>query len=107
MQFATAQGKPLAGAEVRVFAPGEPGRPALTGRTDAAGKFKFSANEDGFWSAEARAGGEISRVMVRVGGNPGQRKLSPLWVLGGLLALLVLAFAYRVVRARSRRPPRP
>src|SRR5216684_6925147 len=38
VQFATADGKPIADAEVRVFAPGEPGRPVLTGRTDGTGK---------------------------------------------------------------------
>ena len=30
VQFATSDGKPMANAEVRVFAPGEPNRPALT-----------------------------------------------------------------------------
>src|SRR5439155_9210051 len=47
VQFATSTGKPMAHAEVRVFAPGEPNRPALTGRTDSDGKFEFAANEDG------------------------------------------------------------
>ena len=56
VQFATQDGKPMANAEVRVFAPGEPNRPALTGRTDSAGKFEFPADKDGFWSAEARSG---------------------------------------------------
>ncbi len=106
-QFATPDGKPMADAEVRVFAPGRPGKPALVGRTDGAGKFEFPANEDGLWSAEARSGSEIARVTVRVGGKQAQNEepLSPLWLIGGLLLLLVLAFAYRVARARSRRPP--
>jgi hypothetical protein len=102
VQFATADGKPIADAEVRVFAPGERGQPTLTGRTDSAGKFEFSANTDGLWSAEARSGGEISRVTVRVGDNEKTEPLSPYWVVGGLLVLLVLAFGYRVARARSR-----
>src|SRR5208282_2688665 len=67
VQFATADGKPMADAEVRVFAPGRPSRPVLTGRTDSAGKFEFSANTDGLWSAEARGGSEIARATVRVG----------------------------------------
>jgi hypothetical protein len=106
VEFSTADGKPLADAEVRVFAPGRPGTPVLTGRTDKDGKFEFSANEDGLWSAEARTGDEIGRVTVRVGGS-GQKEepLSPAWVIGGLFLLLVLAFAYRLLRARSRRPP--
>ena len=58
VQFATQDGKPMANAEVRVFAPGQPSRPALTGRTDSDGKFDFPADRDGFWSAEARSGDE-------------------------------------------------
>jgi len=107
VQFATSDGKPIADAEVRVFAPGEPGRPTLTGRTDSTGKFEFSANIDGLWTAEAHAAGEIARVMVRVGGKEDTEPPSPVWVIGGLLLLLILAFAYRVARARSRRPPNP
>lgn len=107
VQFATGEGKPMADAEVRVFAPGQPGRPALTGRTDSTGKFEFPANEDGMWSAEAHAGGEIARVMVRVGNGAGsssdKEPLSPFWLLAGLLLLLVLAFAFRALRARNRR----
>ena len=105
VEFSTADGKPLADAEVRVFAPGRPQTPALTGHTDKNGKFEFSANEDGLWSAEARANDEIARVTVRVGGT-GQKQepLSPVWAIAGLLGLLVLAFGYRMLRARSRRP---
>jgi nickel transport protein len=108
VQFATQDGKPMANAEVRVFAPGEPNRPALTGRTDSEGKFEFGADKDGFWSAEARSGDEVARVMVRVGGQQQQNAepLSPYWLLGGLFLLLVLAFGYRVARARARRPKR-
>jgi hypothetical protein len=108
VQFAASDGKPIADAEVRVFAPGQPGRPALTGRTDSTGKFEFSADTDGLWSAEAHAAGEIARVTVRVGGKEESEPLSPFWVIGGLLLLLVLAFVYRVARARIRaRPNRP
>ena len=106
VQFATSDGKPIADAEVRVFAPGAPSRPALTGRTDSTGKFEFSANTDGLWSAEAHAGSEIARVTVRVGGGTeASEPLSPSWLIGGLLLLLILAVAYRVARARSRSPP--
>lgn len=105
VQFATADGKPLANAEVRVFAPGQPNRPVRTGRTDGDGKFEFPADEDGFWTAEARAGDEIARATVRVGG-PEQKEepLSPAWLIGGLLVMLIVAFALRVARSRLRRP---
>ncbi len=105
VQFATADGKPLANAEVRVFAPGKPNQPARTGRTDSEGKFEFPADEDGFWTAEARSGDEIARAMVRVG-VPGEQTAeppSPIWLIGALLLLLALAFGLRIARARIRR----
>jgi hypothetical protein len=108
VQFATSDGNPIADAEVRVFAPGQARQPELTGRTDSTGKFEFSANIDGLWTAEAHAGSEIARVTVRVGGTEDSEPLSPFWVVGGLLLLLVLAVGYRVARARTRtRPNRP
>jgi hypothetical protein len=104
VQFATSDGKPMANAEVRVFAPGAPNRPALTGKTDSEGKFEFGADRDGLWSAEARDGSEIARATVRVGGQEQQMEpLSPYWLFGGLLLLLVIALAYRILRARARR----
>jgi len=106
LQFATPDGKPLADAEVRVFAPGAPGKPALTGRTDSQGKFEFAADADGFWSAEARSGSEIDRVMVRVGADaarPDRGPLSPYWIIGGLALLLGLVIAVRMARSRLMR----
>lgn len=105
-QFASADGKPMANAPVRVFAPGEPQNPVATGHTDADGKFAFYADRDGMWSAEARTKTEVARVMIRVGG-PSQQQHShipPIVVIGGLLALLALAVWYRVLRVRNRRP---
>jgi hypothetical protein len=107
VQFAASDGKPIADAEVRVFAPGRPSQPALTGRTDNSGKFEFPADTNGLWSAEARSGSEIARVTVRVGGAKESEPLSPAWPIGGLLLLLILAFAFRMARARSRRPANP
>jgi nickel transport protein len=54
VQFATHDGKPMGNAEVQVFAPGDAKAPVITGRTDAEGKFVFDADQDGFWSAEAK-----------------------------------------------------
>jgi cobalamin biosynthesis Mg chelatase CobN len=104
VQFATSDGKPMADTEVRVFAPGQPNRPAFTGRTDSEGKFEFGADQDGLWSAEARNGSEVARASVRVGGQEQQKEpLSPLWVIGGLVVLLVVAFLYRLMWIRRRR----
>ena len=104
-QFATPDAKPMANAEVQVFAPGEARTPALTGRTDANGKFVFEADRDGFWSAEARSADQIARVMIRVGGETQpQSRVSPLFVFGLLAVLLVIAIWYRFLRSRVRRP---
>jgi Domain of unknown function (DUF4198) len=107
VQFATNDGKPMAETDVRVFAPGQPNQPALTGRTDKDGKFEFPADQDGLWTAEARNGGEVARATVRVGGQEQKttEPLSPLWLLGGLIILLVIAFWYRLIRIRRRRRP--
>jgi hypothetical protein len=104
-QFATPDGKPMAEAAVRVFAPGDPSRAALTGRTDSDGKFVFDADRDGFWSAEARNADYVARIMIRVGGEPqSQSWLSPFLVVGFLVVLLVVAVWYRLGRARTRGP---
>jgi len=92
---------------VRAFAPGDPTKPAVTGHTDAQGKFTFAADRDGFWSAEARSPDYVARVMIRVGGE--QRSpnwLSSFLVIAFLVALLALAVWYRLVRMRAhgRRP---
>ena len=106
VQFATQDGKPLANAEVQVFAPGDPKTPVITGRTDAEGKFVFAADQDGFWSAEAKGADQVARVMIRVGGESQQpqSRISPFLVIGVLAILLALAIWYRLLRARNRRP---
>lgn len=103
-QFATPEGKPMAHAEVRVFAPGDSQNPVLTGRTDDEGKFVFDAPREGFWTAEARGEGEIARVMIRVGGgSQAEKHLSPVLVLGLLSVLVVIAGWYRFSRLRGGR----
>ena len=105
-QFATPDGKPMANAEVRVFAPGDPNKVALTGRADAQGKFVFDTDRDGFWTAEARSADDVARVMIRVGDQPeSQNGVSPFLVIGVLAVLLGIAIWYRLLRARTRRPP--
>jgi len=104
VQFATRDGKPMANAEVTVFAPGETGRPYTTGRTDADGKFRFDADRDGFWTAEARDGTEVARATLRVGDANPRKQVPALYVVVGALGLLlVLAVWVRFLRARNRR----
>ena len=105
VQFATPDGKPMANAEVRVFAPGDPNRTALTGRTDANGKFVFDADRDGLWGAEAGSADYVARVMIRVGGETqSQSWLSPFLLVGFLVVLLAIAGWYRLLRTRTRGP---
>jgi nickel transport protein len=106
VQFATQDGKPLANAEVQVYAPGDARTAVITGRTDAEGKFVFAADQDGFWSAEAKGADQVARVMIRVGGESQQPQswISPFLVIGVLAVLLALAIWYRLLRARNRRP---
>jgi nickel transport protein len=108
VQFATPDGKPMAQAEVRVFAPGEPSTPSVTGRTDSDGKFVFTADRDGFWNAEARGAGQIAHLMVRVGGDAQPESwFSPLFLIGLLAILTAVAIWYRLLRAQTRRPRPP
>lgn len=106
VQFATHDGKPMGNAEVQVFSPGDAKAPVITGRTDAEGKFVFDADQDGFWSAEAKGADQVARVMIRVGGESqtSQSRISPFLVIGVLAVFLALAIWYRRLRARSRRP---
>jgi hypothetical protein len=109
VQFATQDGKPMADAEVKVYAPRDPTHVYKTGHTDKDGKFDFGADRDGMWTAEARIGGEIARATIRVGGAGDDQggEVSPYLLIGGLGVLLVMAVGYHFLRARSRtrRPP--
>jgi hypothetical protein len=107
VEFATTDGKPMAGADVSVFAPGDSKHVVKTGKTEKDGKFTFGADRDGFWTAEARINGDVARASIRVGGEGNQKQheiLSPMTAIGALLILLGIAFWYRVLRARRHRP---
>jgi hypothetical protein len=103
-QFATPDGKPMANAEVQVFAPGNPKTPVVTGRTGADGKFVFDTDRDGLWSAEARSADQVARIMIRVGGDSRpQSRISPFLIIGVLAILLAVAIWYRLLRLRRHR----
>ena len=109
VQFATADGKPMADAEVSIYAPGDLTHSVKTGRTDKDGKFEFGTDRDGLWTAEAHINGEIARATIRVGGAGGgagggeRGDVSPYLIIGGLGVLLVVAAGLRFLRARARR----
>jgi hypothetical protein len=106
VQFATADGKPMADADVKVYAPGDTTHVVKTGKTDKEGKFEFGTDRDGLWTAEARGADQVARASVRVGGSTEQQPngVSPFWVIGGLAVLLAIAVWYRLLRRKVRRP---
>ena len=104
-QFATADGKPMADAAVRVFAPGDLKTPVETGHTDSQGKFVFDADSDGMWTAEAHTSAEVARVMIRVGAGAPQQQQSrvpPAVMIGGLILLVAMGWWYLLLRRRGR-----
>ena len=105
-QFATAVGKPMADAAVRVFAPGDLKTPVETGHTDSQGKFVFGADKDGMWTAEARTSSEVARVMIRVGAGAPQEqqrsRLPPIAVIGAIILLVPMGWWYLLLRTRGR-----
>ena len=105
-QFATADGRPMADAAVRVFAPGDLKTPVETGHTDSQGKYVFDADKDGLWAAEARTATEVARVMVRVGaGAPQQQqrsRLPPVVVIAAIILLAAMGWWYLLLRTRGR-----
>jgi hypothetical protein len=108
VQFATSDGKPLADAEVRVYAPGDLQHVVRTGRTDAEGRFEFPADRDGLWSAEARTATEVARASIRVGGGKGEAgktddKTASYILVGALVVLLGVGIALRRLGRRARR----
>jgi hypothetical protein len=107
VQFATADGKGMADADVSVYAPGDLTHSVKSGKTDKDGKFTFGADRDGLWTAEAHFAGEVARATIRVGGTKDSGEgLSPYWVIVALGVLLAMAVGFRYLRARARRQGR-
>ena len=103
VQFATADGKPMADADVNVYAPGDPIHVVKTGKTDKTGKFEFGVDRDGLWTAQATVADEVARATIRVGdAGEARGEISPYWLIGALGVLLALAVGYRLLRARAR-----
>ena len=62
-------GEPMSGAQVAVYAPGDPVTPWLTGSCDDEGRFSFSpdATMPGTWSVQVRQAGHGDIVHIPVG----------------------------------------
>lgn len=65
-------GEPMSGAQVAVFAPGNPSEPWLTGICDDSGKFSFVPDPQipGLWEVQVRQAGhgDIIRIEINEGG---------------------------------------
>lgn len=61
-------GTPMAGAQVAVFAPGEPAEPVMTGVCDENGRFFFvpDAGKPGIWEVRVRDAGHGGLLRVEV-----------------------------------------
>jgi nickel transport protein len=71
-------GSPLAGAQVAVFAPGNPAEPWLTGTCDSEGRFLFvpESTLPGLWEVQVRQAGHGGLIRVNVAeGAPSQTTL--------------------------------
>ena len=62
-------GDPMTSAQVTVYAPNDPGKPWLTGKTDDKGRFTFAPDPSipGEWAIQAREAGHGSMIHVTIG----------------------------------------
>lgn len=66
-------GEPMSQAQVTVYGPADPARPALTGLTDESGVFGFvpTPGETGSWAVQVRQAGHGSMTHIRIGESSG------------------------------------
>lgn len=59
-------GQPLVQAQVSIFAPNQPARPWLQGKTDAQGQFTFTPSQGGDWEVRVRQAGHGQFLLIPV-----------------------------------------
>jgi nickel transport protein len=90
-------GGPIAGAEIKVFAPDGPATPFQTGQSDLLGRFAFVPDRPGDWTAravDAEGHETLARIAVADAGvveDPSEGITGVLWL--SLTANLLLALA--------------
>jgi nickel transport protein len=69
LQASYDDGKPMIDAQVVVYAPSEPSKPWLKGKTDAQGKFVFTPDSSlvGNWEVKVRRAGHGDIITIPVG----------------------------------------
>jgi nickel transport protein len=87
-------GEPMAGAQVVIYAPGDPTTPWLTGVCDDAGRFRFApdTSRPGTWDVQVRQAGHGDIVHIPIGegsaGAGGDGGYTPLQII--LMAACVI-----------------
>ena len=104
VEFRFVDGTPMAFADALAYAPGRPGEPAVTGHTDAQGRFALFPDQDGDWAVEVHdANDHVARALVHVTGGhvvPARRAF-PDWLVAVSLVCNVLAASWIGHRRRS------
>jgi hypothetical protein len=108
-EFRFTDGTVMADADALAFAPGKPDRPALTGRTDAEGRFSLFPDRDGDWAVEVHdAEGHVARTVISVAGGrvAATKHAFPDWLVAISLVANVVA-AGLIGRRRPKLGPLP
>jgi hypothetical protein len=96
VEFRFTDGTTMALADATAFAPGHPGEPSVTGRTDEHGRFSFFPDQDGDWTVEVHDGdAHVARAVVTVANHQvvETRHAFPDWLVAVSLVFNVLAAA--------------
>ena len=96
VEFRFTDGTTMALADAMAFAPGHPGEPSVTGRTDEHGRFSFFPDQDGDWTVEVHDGDtHVARAVVTVANHQvaETRHAFPDWLVAISLVFNVLAAA--------------
>jgi len=104
VEFRFIDGTPMAFAEAVAFAPGRTDEPAVSGHTDAKGRFGLFPDQDGDWPVEVHdADGHVARAIVHVADHhvPETRRAFPDWLVSVSLVFNVLAASWLGRRRRA------
>jgi hypothetical protein len=97
VQFRFTDGTVMAFADAVAYAPGRSGEPAVSGHTDAEGRFSLFPDQDGDWAVEVHdADDHVARAMVHVAGFQAvvPHSAFPDWLVAVSLVCNVLGAAW-------------
>ena len=94
VEFRFTDGTAMVNADAYAFAPSRSGEPAVTGRTDAQGRFSLFPDQDGDWVVEVHDSSDhVAHAVVSVVGHhiAETRRAFPDWLVAVSLVCNVLA----------------